>query len=116
MSTCSARRRQAPRVAGRASAGRSAAACAIYACTGFRALRLVPVGDQEQRLPGRVEGGHELASGRSEHVRVWPERRAALEDRRQASLWVEWNAAILRILRMPTGNRDLVSLPVDVRF
>ena len=27
---------------------------------------------------------------------------------------VEWDAAILRILRMTTGNGDLVSLPVDV--
>jgi hypothetical protein len=29
-------------------------------------------------------------------------------------LWVERNAAILRILRMTTGNGDLVSLPIDV--
>jgi hypothetical protein len=29
-------------------------------------------------------------------------------------LWIEWNAAILRILRVTTGNGDLVSLPVDV--
>jgi len=29
-------------------------------------------------------------------------------------LWVKWNAAILRILRVTTGNGDLVSLPVDV--
>ena len=78
------------------------------------ALRVVAIGDQEQRLLGRLEVGHELASRRSEHVRVWAERRAALQDRRQACLWVEWNAAILRILRMTTGNRDLVSLPVDV--
>jgi hypothetical protein len=32
---------------------------AIDACTGFRALRFVPVGDQQQRLPGRFEVGRE---------------------------------------------------------
>ena len=63
---------------------------AIDPCTRLRALGLVPVGDQEQRLPGRLEVGHKLASWRSEHVRVWAERRTALQDRRQASLWVEW--------------------------
>lgn len=29
-------------------------------------------------------------------------------------MWVEWYAAILRILRVTTGNGNLVSLPVDV--
>ena len=87
---------------------------AIDACTGFRALRFVAVGDQEQGLPSRLEVGHELASRRSEDVRVGAERRAALQDRRQASLWVEWNTAILRILRMTTEYGDLVPLPVDV--
>jgi hypothetical protein len=77
-------------------------------------FRIVPVGDQEQRPPGRLEVGHELASWRSEHVRVWPEKRATLQNWRHASEWVEWNAAILRILRVTTGDGDLVSLPVDV--
>jgi hypothetical protein len=87
---------------------------AIDACTRLGAFRFVPVRDQEQRLPSGLEVGHELASWRSEHVPVLAERRAALQDGRQASLWVEWNAAILRIFRVATGNCDLVSLPVDV--
>ena len=43
----------------------------------------------------------------------WAETRDA-QDGRQTFLWVEWNAAILRILRMTTGNGDLVSLPIAV--
>ena len=37
-----------------------------------------------------------------------------LEDGRQASLRVEWDAAILRILRVAAGNRDLMAFPVNV--
>src|SRR2546427_5259699 len=78
---------------------------AIDARTGFRALRVVAVGDEQQGFPCRLEVRHELAGGRAEHERAWAEGRTALEDRRQPPLRVERNAAASPRSRITTqGN------------
>jgi hypothetical protein len=68
---------------------------AVDARTGFRALRLVPVGDQKQRLPGRLEVGHELDQLTIRtRTRLGRETRDA-SGRAPSVLLVEWNATIL---------------------
>jgi hypothetical protein len=62
---------------------------AIDAGTGFRARDVVAVREQQQGFPRCLEVLDVLATGRAEHERAWAERRAALEDRRQTSLWFE---------------------------
>jgi hypothetical protein len=79
----------------------------------FDALRVVAVRDEEQR-PRRFEAALEVARLSSEHERRRPQLRAPLENRRKASLRIEWDPPILPVLRVRAGNRDLMLIPVRV--
>ena len=58
---------------------------AIHASTSFQAFRVVTVGDEEKRFPGRLEAAHVLAVLGSEHERVRPELAASTQDGREAA-------------------------------
>src|SRR5688572_20230460 len=69
------------------------------------------VGQQNERLPRRTDRALVLAARPAEHIRLWAEKAPPFENLREASLRLERNAARLRVLRVLSGNDDLMRVP-----
>src|SRR5688572_25502178 len=75
-------------------------------------LQRVAVGEELQRFPPGLQRGLKRAAHAPEHIRIRTELASSLEDRRQPSLRIERDSAVLLVFRGSTGNTDLAGVPV----